>query len=167
MVQLGACSPGMEWMGDRTIEQYINNADRGDWLLWLAEKINIPFKELTLAKGRCAETVIHLMKDERSKAAVKAAIDFGSGLITEDELAAAANAATVAFTSAATFTTFAAFAASSADAVASAVAFAAADAAAFADTSAARKKNRQLTADICKQVLGKLLIDNVNQLLNK
>ena len=155
MVQLGACSPGMEWMGDRTIEQYINNADRGDWLLWLAEKINIPFKELTLAKGRCAETVIHLMKDERSKAAVKAAIDFGSGLITEDELAAAANAATVAFTSAATFTTFAAFAASSADA------------AAFADTSAARKKNRQLTADICKQVLGKLLIDNVNQLLNK
>ena len=43
-------------------------------------------RELTLAKGHCANTVRHLMKDQRSIDAVDAAIAFGEGKITKEEL---------------------------------------------------------------------------------
>jgi len=82
-------------------------------------------RELTLAKGHCANTVRHLMKDERSIAAVDAAIAFGEGKISADELESAYAAA----------------------------AYAAAVAAADAAYAAARKENQQLTADICRKYL--------------
>ena len=62
-------------------------------MLWLARKLNIDKRVLTLAKGHCANTVRHLMKDERSIAAVDMAIKYGEGNATDSELAAAADAA--------------------------------------------------------------------------
>ena len=53
-----------------------NNCPRGDWMLWIAKRVGIDIRTPTLAKGYCAKTVIHLMKYQRSKDAVKAAIDF-------------------------------------------------------------------------------------------
>ena len=53
-------------------------------------------KLFTLAKGHCANTVRHLMKDERSTKPADAAIAFGDGEITEKELAAYADAAAYA-----------------------------------------------------------------------
>jgi hypothetical protein len=41
---------------------------------------------LTLTKGHCANTVRHLMKDKRSRDAVDAAIAYGEGKITREEL---------------------------------------------------------------------------------
>ena len=97
-------------------------------MLWFYRK-QYPenIKELTLAKGHCANTVRHLMKDPRSLAAVDAAIAFGEGRITEEELTAAASAAADAY----------AAAASAADA--------------YAD--AAKIQNCQQTADICRKYL--------------
>ena len=62
-------------------------------MLWLARKLNIDKRVLTLAKGHCANTVRHLMKDERSIAAVDMAIKYGEGNATDSELAAAPAAA--------------------------------------------------------------------------
>src|ERR1017187_5205879 len=90
--QNSACEAGRLWVGDMTVEEFIEKAQRGDWMLWLAKKANIPLKELTLAKGHCAATVLHLMKDERSKKAVEVAIKFGEGIATREELNAAADA---------------------------------------------------------------------------
>ena len=124
-----------------------NNCPRGDWMLWIAKRVGIDIRTLTLAKGYCAKTVIHLMKDQRSKDAVKAAIDFGRGKIDEGQLRNAADAANAA-----------AYANANA-------AYAAANAAAYAAYSAAaRIKNQKATADICRKYLTKSVMEKIKSL---
>ena len=173
--ELNACSEAREWAADKTIEQAVDQCHRGDWLLWLARKVYIGLQPLTLAKGHCANTVRDLMEDERSIKAVDMAILFGEGRATLDELKAAYAAADAAYAAAAAAAdaaaAYAAAAAAAADAAAAAAyaaAYAAYDAAAYAAAAAdARIKNQQQTADICRQYIGKLIIDKVNELLNK
>src|SRR5574343_190273 len=93
LIELNACKDAREWAGDKTIDQVVAECHRGDWLLLLAYKVKIDHRLLTLAKGHCANTVRHLMKDERSIRAVDTAIAFGEGRATPDELKAAADAA--------------------------------------------------------------------------
>jgi hypothetical protein len=218
------CTDAWIWIGDMTIEEIVETCYRGDWLLWLAKKVDVPLKELTLTKGYCANTVIKLMKDERSINAVKIAISFGKGLSTRDQLNAAdaaaaaayaaayadADAAAAAYADAAYDAAYAdaaaaydaayadaaaaydaanaaaaaayaaaaaaaaydaaaaAYDAANADAAAAAAydAAAAAAAAAYAAAAAdAKKKNLLKTANICRKYIGKIIIDNVNQLL--
>ena len=85
--ELQACDDARIWAADKPIEEVVKECHRGDWMLWLARKLDVDIKPLTLTKGYCAKTVEHLMKDERSKKAVQAAINFGKGKITKEELA--------------------------------------------------------------------------------
>ena len=87
---LNACQPAVEWAGDKPIEQVVAECHHGDWLLWLAKKCGVELQPLTLAKGHCANTVRHLMTDERSLKAVDVAIAFGEGKATREELDTAA-----------------------------------------------------------------------------
>jgi len=161
LIELNACKDAREWAGDKSWEECYATCHRGDWLLWLFKRTNPDdLKLLTLAKGHCANTVRHLMKDERSIKAVDAAIAFGEGKISRDELdAAVAYADYAAYADAADAADYyAAFAASAAyaDAADAAAAFAAADAAAVDAAiafGAAKKENQQLTADICRKYL--------------
>jgi hypothetical protein len=145
--ELNACENAREWAADKTWQEVYETCHRGDWLLWLFKKTNPDdLQLLTLAKGHCANTVRHLIKDERSIKAIDAAIAFGLGEITKDELdSAAADAAAPA----------AAAAAYAADAVAYAYGYAAyaADAAADAYAYAAIKQNEQQTADIVRKYI--------------
>ena len=94
---VNACQPAIDWAGDKPVEQVVAECHRGDWLLWLAQKCGVELQPLTLAKGHCANTVRHLMDDERSIMAVDIAIAFGEGKATREELAdAAADAAAYA-----------------------------------------------------------------------
>ena len=94
--------------------------------MWLFQKTSPEkHRELTLAKAHCAATVLHLMKDERSKNAIAVAIKYGNNEATSEELSAAYAAAFAAVYAAAGY-------------------FAAA---------AARTKNQLETADICRQYL--------------
>ena len=140
---LNACNEARLWAKGKTAIEVINDCYRGDWLLWLYKRINHnDIRNLTLAKGHCANTVIHLMKDERSKAAVDAAIKFGNNEIDIEQLNAAyavadasayaANASAYAAADASANATYA-----SAYAAADASAYAAADAAANAANAAA------------------------------
>ena len=151
----------------KTIREAWETCHRGDWMLWLHSK-QFPndIRKLTLAKAYCANTVRHLMTDERSKHAIDVAIKFGYGFATLDELKAAARDALNAAYAAARADT-----AADADAAyaATEAAYAAADDAAYypdeaayyaaeaayyaAGASCARKQNRLLTADICRQFL--------------
>lgn len=186
----GACHSAIHYV--RTQKSYVdawNNCPRGDWLLWIADKLQINKRLLTLAKGKCAATVLHLMQDKRSKKAVQAAIDYGHGLISDEELKnaiAAANAAYnaayvayVAYAAGAYAAAYAYAAAAAADAAADAdatayAAYAVANAAAgaadayaaayAADTDAAREKNLQETADICRDLLTKEVFNKWNNL---
>jgi hypothetical protein len=132
-----------------------NNCHMGDWMLWWAKKLNVDNRKLTLAKGLCANTVINLMKDERSRKAVKVAIDYGKCKLTKKELIAAAADADDAAAAAASFAaeaasfaaeaasfaaeaaSFAAEAAEAAEAAAEAAAYATAEASAYANAAAA------------------------------
>ena len=96
LIELNACSPAIVWAEDKNIEEVLRDSYRGDWLLWLAKKLDLPLNKLTLAKARCAKTVIHLMKDKRSVDAVNVAEKFGLDECTLEELNnayAAANSA--------------------------------------------------------------------------
>ena len=150
LLKLKACGLAIDWAGDKTIEEIWATCHRGDWMLWLARKLNIDKRVLTLAKGHCANTVRHLMKDERSIAAVDMAIKYGEGNATDTELAAAAYAAYDADADAD-------YAADAAAAAAYAAAYAAAayaaDAAAYAAAADARKKSQQATAEICRKYI--------------
>lgn len=89
--ELDACGEAQEWASTRTWKQIYNECHRGDWLCWLFARTNPnDIQLLTLVKGHQANTVRHLMKDERSLAAVDAAIAFGEGRITVEELKEAA-----------------------------------------------------------------------------
>lgn len=127
LIKLNACHDAREWAADKTIEEIWATCYRGDWMLWLASKLNIDKRVLTLAKGHCANTVRHLMKDERSIAAVDMAIKYGEGNATDSELAA-----------------YAADAADADDAAAYA---------AYAAADAALKKSQQSTAEICRKYI--------------
>lgn len=153
-----ACSDSLEWLKDRTVEETVRDCHRGDWLLWLAKKIDLPLNVITLAKARCAKTVIHLMKDERSVAAIDIAERFGLDQCTIDELRAAASAAADAAAYAFSAVAAAAYVAAAADVAA--YAFSAA-------YTAAIEKNRMDTANICREILGSLIIERVNQLITK
>lgn len=89
-----ACGPAKEWAAGKSAAEVIETCYRGDWLLWLYKRVApTNLQQLTLTKGHCANTVRHLMKDERSIKAVDAAIAFGEGKITKEELNAAYAAA--------------------------------------------------------------------------
>ena len=181
LTELNACEDARQWASDKTLETIISDCHRGDWLLWLAQKVDIDIRLLTLAKARCAKTVYHLMNDDRSRKAVDVAERFGLGLATKEELAYAADAAYA--DSAAAYAAYAA-AYSAADAAYFAASYAAysaadaadADSAAYADyaysaaayaDSAAKSENLKLTADICRDVFANELLSKINKLLIK
>jgi hypothetical protein len=161
---LKACDNAIKWAGDKPVEQVVAECHRGNWLLWLANRCGVELQPLTLAKAHCANTVRHLMTDERSVKAVDVAIAFGEGRATRDELDAAADAAddAAAATSASAAAAAYAAAAASYDAAAS---YGAAASYAAAATSASAA-NQQQTADICRKYIGDLIIEKINQHLN-
>jgi hypothetical protein len=186
---VNACQTAIDWAGDKPVEQVVAECHRGDWLLWLAQKCGVELQPLTLAKGHCANTVRHLMTDERSTRAVDVAIAFGEGRATREELDAAARAAYAAARAAraaadaadaAADAAYAAYAAAYAAYAASAAADAAADAAAYAAyaaadaayaasaaaRAAAYAANQHATADICRKYIGELIIQKVTQTPN-
>ena len=172
------CSVARKWMkSQKNATEAWNNCERGDWMLWIAKKLNVDNRKLTMAKAMCAKQVDHLMKDQRSKDAIQACIDYFNGIITRVQLNAAYAAAYAAYAAA-----YAADAADAADAdaavaAADAAAVAAADAAAAAaanaayaaacaaadaadadaadaaDADAARTTSLKRSADICREYL--------------
>ena len=140
--RLYACKESIEFASnyDSLIEAW-NNCPRGDWMLWLASKLNVDKRKLFLAKGKCAETVIHLMKDERSRKAVQGSIDYGNGIINEDELRIIASAASASAASA------------YASDASAAAAYASAASDAYASDASAKLENQLETANICREIL--------------
>ena len=140
-----ACSAAREWAADKTFKEVYETCRRGDWLCWLFFRTNPGDGQvLTLVKGLQANEVRHHMRNPRSIAAVDAAIAFGFGAISREQLNAAYADADAAYAAADADAAYAAADADAADADAYAAyaaayaAYAAADAdAADADAAAA------------------------------
>jgi len=95
--ELNACGVARDWAAAKTIEEVVVECHRGDWLLWLASKVNVDKRKFTLAKAHCANIVRHLMKDERSLNAVDIAMAYGQGEVEHEALIVAAYAADIAY----------------------------------------------------------------------
>lgn len=91
---LKACEDGIVWAEDKEWGDIHQSCNRGDWGLWFFKKTNPDDVELlTFVKGHCANTVRHLMTDQRSLNAVDTAIAFGEGKATLEELIEACDSA--------------------------------------------------------------------------
>ena len=93
LVDFDACEEGLKWAGDKTIEEVISTVERGDWVLWLGDKLGLPLDKMTLAESLSAKTAIHLMEHADSVNAVNVAEMFGIGKSSLEELSKAANRA--------------------------------------------------------------------------
>lgn len=162
LVELRACEEAIDWAQDMPIEEVVRTCHRGDWLLWLANKVDIDKRKLTLAKAHCANTVRHLMKDQRSINAIDVAIAYGNNQADDEQLKTSFTSAEVAATKSAA----AAFLSPSDAAIIHIFSSAAATAVCAAD-NVARTKNLKQTADICREYIGQLLINKVNEQINK
>jgi hypothetical protein len=146
---INACEEALKWVKDKTLQEAFTTCERADWMLWAYARLYPDnLRELTLAKGHCANTVRHLMKDDRSITAVDAAIQFGEGKISRKELNAADDAAYAAAYAADDAAAAAAYAAA-----ASTTATTTAAAAAYTAATAARKQSLKEQADICRKYL--------------
>jgi hypothetical protein len=176
--ELNACGVARDWAAAKTIEEVVAECHRGDWLLWLAFHVNVDKRKLTLAKAHCANTVRHLMKDERSLNAVDIAMAYGKGEVEHEALIVAAFAADIAYIDnidgidgiidgycyrAAAYAAYAAAIHNSACAAINDIANAAAYDAAY---GAAKSENQKQTADICREYIGQEIIEEVNEILN-
>jgi hypothetical protein len=56
LIKLNAYKEAIEWAGDRTIEEIVKDCYRGDWLLWLAKKIDIELQPLTPKRNENTNT---------------------------------------------------------------------------------------------------------------
>jgi len=148
LIWLNACDEAMEWADGKSWKEIFDTCNRGGWLLWLFCHTKTDSEEdftlLTHAKGHCANTVRHLMKYERSLAAVDAAMNYNGDRKALKDAAVAAN-----YVAAANTYDVAAYAAASA---ADADDADAADAA-YAAAADAREKNRMETADIVRKYI--------------
>ena len=95
LTKLKACKPALDWVGDKTIEQAWNECQRGDWLLWLAAKLDIDRKILVYAASQCARTSLQYVPidEKRPLIAIETAERWTRGEATLDEVKIAADAA--------------------------------------------------------------------------
>ena len=86
-----ACDEGLKWITGKSLEEFWNTSDRGDWMLWLINNSdnNATDKQLRLITVECARQVQHLMKDQRSLTALDVAERHANGEATDEELNAA------------------------------------------------------------------------------
>jgi hypothetical protein len=138
-----ACQPGREWALANCVDMAEAWATaKPRWMLWIATRPGVlTNRELRLCFVQVARSVEHLMTDQRSRDVVAIAERHADGLTTDEELAAACDAAYVAYAAAraaaayAPVTSAARAAAYVAYAVASAYAYATAATAATAAAS--------------------------------
>ena len=135
----GACDEAARWLESQPDAQTAwRNCEKSQWMLWWLNKCGIDNRTKRRLAVRFARRVQHLMRDERSIAALDVAERHADGLATDEELAAAWAAASDA-----------ARAASAAAMAAGAAAMAAGDAAIAAAGAAAMAAGDAAIAAAC------------------
>ncbi len=167
LIAMNACTEAVEWCGSRGLVKAWRECPRGDWMLWLAGRIDIDRKLLVLATCDCAETALQYVPEgeDRPAKCIQVARNWCEGTASMDDVKAARRDAYAAYAAAAAAAYAyaaaayaAAYAAAAADAdaaayaaAADAAAYAAADAAADAASANARRKSLKTCANLVRK----------------
>jgi hypothetical protein len=99
LVELNACSEAQEWAGGKSLAVVWKTCKRGDWLLWLCEKMadqpNWPTrKEVVLAACDCAELALQYVPEgeERPRKCIETTRAWASGNASLNEVRTAKRA---------------------------------------------------------------------------
>ena len=108
-----ACSDAVEWVAHRGIIKAWRECPRGDWMLWLAGRLDIDRKLLVMAACDCAETALKYVPDgeDRPAKCIQVTRNWCNGTATIDEVRAARRDAAAAYADAADAAAAAAYAA--------------------------------------------------------
>ena len=149
-----ACSEGMEWADDKSLDVIWRTCPHGSWLLWLCGRLKIDRKMIVSCACQCARLSLVRVKagDDRPRIAIETTERWLSGKATIEEVGSSRYAA------AATAAAYAAYAAADA----------AADAAVCATVAAAvavrSRISKQTAAIVRKTVPFKLIAKAVKDL---
>jgi len=94
-----ACSDAVEWVAHRGIIKAWRECPRGDWMLWLAGRLDIDRKLLVMAACDCAETALKYVPDgeDRPAKCIQVTRNWCNGTATIDEVRAARRDADAAY----------------------------------------------------------------------
>ena len=147
--ELHACNEAVAWFDSRNPHRAWRECKRGDWMLWLAARLNIDRKLIVTAACDCVELSLRFVTagEARPNEAINVTRRWLAGKATREEVRAAADAAADAAANAAD-AAYAAYAANAADAAAYAAAYAAD--AAYAAAYAARGAGEKWLANCAK-----------------
>ena len=86
-----ACSEATEWVAHRGIVKAWRECPRGDWMLWLAGRLDIDRKLLVMAACDCAETALQYVPDgeDRPAKCIQVTRNWCNGTATIDDVKAA------------------------------------------------------------------------------
>lgn len=85
------------WAKGKSFEEVLDTCENGNWLEFLAVRLNVDKKKFALANLAIAQKISHSVVDERSKRAIQVARDFVNGNATEAELKTASDEAYTAY----------------------------------------------------------------------
>ena len=95
LTKLGACAEARHAADGKSLREAWTTCERGDWLLWLAAKIDIDRKIIVRAACDCARTALKYVKEGETRPlkAIETAEAWCEGKATIEEVRAAAYAA--------------------------------------------------------------------------
>lgn len=84
---IGACDQAMEFIKPyETIREAWDNCEIGEWMLWFAARIKIPFKMLVEARAECAGLCYMMVDDPNTEEARMIAIHYAAGAASMHDL---------------------------------------------------------------------------------
>jgi hypothetical protein len=76
----------IKWAGHKTTQDAWETCHRGDWMLWIASRLGVDERKLYLCNAEIARHIICLTDDRLSIDVIRAAYEFGIGMIFYKDL---------------------------------------------------------------------------------
>ena len=142
-----------------------NISEDGRWMLWIATKLEVDVRKLTLAKALCVKTMKNLKKSEKSLQSLEVAIKFGNNKASFEEIEKAKEEAVIAVNLAKDTSYYVEAYAVYVTTYAVYEPFNNSNNSAYSTYISFREINQTKSANICRKILTDLVIEKYNNLV--